>query len=280
MHLQVLKTYKMYIDGAFVRGESNRYQVIQQRGQTINLPRASHKDFRNAVSAAKKAFESWSRRSAFNRGQIIYRIAEMLEARRPQFKQLLQALQVDKPDVQIDKSIDLLIYYAGWSDKYQQVFSNLNSVEDYFNVSTLEPIGTLGILAPTRHGLVGICGTIALSLVSANTSVILVTSHLGALALTFAEVLHTSDVPKGTLNILTQHDYNLLNVFSTHLTLKGLVYYNLDLELKKKLKTYAAESIKILVDQGDLDWFSEKALDPHLILNLQQVKTLWYPIGL
>lgn len=276
MYLKVLKTYKMYLDGAFVRSESGRHRSLENG---VNVPWASRKDFRDAVKAAEKAFEAWEARSAFNRGQIIYRIAEMLDARRAHFKNLLQDLNIDNTTEQLAQSIDLLVYYAGWADKYQQIYSNVNPVEAYFNVSTVEPLGAIGILAPSKQGLVGLVSSVALSLVSANTSVILVPTPLGSLALTFAEVLHTSDVPKGTINILTQHNYDLLPVFSTHLTLKGLLYHDLEPKLKNTLQKQAAQAIKILVDHSHVDWFSEAALDPTLILDLQQVKTLWHPIG-
>lgn len=275
--LSILKTYKMYLNGVFIRSESGRHQSVENK---YNIPWASRKDFRNAVSAAEKASEAWSGRSAFNRGQIIYRIAEMLDSRRANFTNLLQELKIDNSAEQLDQSIDLLIYYAGWSDKYQQIYSNVNPVADYLNVSTVEPLGTIGILAPSEQGLAGLVGSIVLSLVSGNTSVVLVPPHLGALALTFAEVLHTSDVPKGSVNILTHYNYDLLSVFSTHLVLKGLLYHDLPPKFKAILKAEAAQAIKVLVDHSHIDWFSEAALDPDLIFNLQQVKTLWHPIGM
>ena len=276
MRLKVLKTYKMYVNGNFIRSESGRHRSL---GQGFNVPWTSRKDLRNAVSAAENAFEAWHKRSAFNRGQIIYRIAEMLDARRLDFEKLLHELELKNPPEHLDHSIDLLIYYAGWADKYQQIYSNVNPAEAYFNVSTVEPLGAIGILAPSKQGLAGLVGNIALSLVSANTSLVLVPAELGTVALTFAEVLHTSDVPKGTINILTQHKDDLLPFFSTHLTLKGLVYHDLEPESKKTLKTGAAQAIKILVDHSQVDWFTEAALDPTLIFDLQQVKTLWHPIG-
>ena len=198
----VTKTYKLYIGGQFPRSESGRYYPLQTSGRgTANICRASRKDFRDAVVAARGAFPGWSATSAYLRGQILYRIAEMLEGRSGQFVDELAAegLSKQRARSQIAAGIDRLIYYAGWADKYQQVFSAVNPVNSsHFNFSVLEPTGVVAILAPADEGLLGLISNLAPAIVGGNTCVVLAAASHPLSALSFAEVVHASDVPAGS----------------------------------------------------------------------------------
>ncbi len=280
--LAIKKTYKLYIKGLFVRSESGRHQtVIYSNLFSHNIPWASKKDLRNAVEAAENAIEKWQSFSAYNRGQIIYRMAEMLEEKRSIFKKMLQnfsEFEDQNIDLQIDKSVDVLVYYAGWADKYEQIYSNINPTPQHFNLSLLEPVGLTGIIAPYKQGLLGIVGSLLPALVGGNTSVLLVDKSLGNLALTFSEILHTSDLPAGVVNILTTHEDDLVEVLAQHQSIKALVYYDLDQKNTFLIKEKSADSVKIVIDNNQINWFSENALSPSLILDLQEIKTLWHPI--
>ena len=202
------KTYKIYIGGKFPRTESGRYFTLDDADGAViaNLCRGSRKDFRNAVVAARNAFDGWSASSAYLRGQILYRIAEMLEGRSDQFvaELALQGLSKRKAKKEVESSIDRLIYYAGWSDKYQQIFSAVNPVSSsHFNFSVLEPTGVVSVIAPDDTSLLGLVSNIAPVIVGGNTCVVLASEALPLCAISFAEVLHASDVPGGVVNILT-----------------------------------------------------------------------------
>jgi acyl-CoA reductase-like NAD-dependent aldehyde dehydrogenase len=196
----VAKTYKIYIDGKFPRTESGRYFALEdKKGAVIaNVCRGSRKDFRNAVVAARKAQPGWAKASAYLRGQILYRIAEMLEGRREQFVAELRAQGVANraAEKEVDTSIDRLIYFAGWADKYQQIFSAVNPVSSsHFNFSVLEPTGVVSVLAPDDSGLIGLVSNIAPAIVGGNSCVVLASESMPLCAVSFAEVLHASDVP-------------------------------------------------------------------------------------
>src|SRR4051812_46856922 len=206
--LPVLKTYKIYIGGKFPRTESGRYYLLKNaKGKAVaNVCLCTRKDFRDAVVAARAAQSSWAGKSAYNRGQILYRIAEMLEGRAAQFIDELttSGLAASVARAEVEKSIDRVLYYAGWADKYQQIFSSVNPVSSsHFNFSLLEPTGVVSIITPEETGLIGLISTIAPTIVGGNTCIALASTSKPLSAVTFSEVLATSDLPGGVVNILT-----------------------------------------------------------------------------
>ena len=206
--LDIQKTYKLYIGGKFPRTESGRYYPINNgKGNLIaNMCLASRKDFRNAVVAARNAQSSWAKQSALNKGQVIYRIAEMLEGRKEQFiaELIAQGETIKSAKAEVNTSIDRLVYYAGWSDKYQQIFSAVNPVASpHFNFSNVEPVGVVSIIAPEKQGLLGLVSVIAPTIVGGNTVITLASESKPLTAISFSEVLNSSDVPGGVVNILT-----------------------------------------------------------------------------
>ncbi|MBJ90038.1 MAG: aldehyde dehydrogenase [Woeseia sp.] len=280
----VAKTYKIYIDGKFPRTESGRYFPLKDVDDQVvaNLCRSSRKDFRNAVVSARKAFPNWSSASAYLRGQILYRIAEMLEGRRDQFisELVLQGLSKRRARKEVEASIDRLIYFAGWSDKYQQVFSAVNPVNSsHFNFSVLEPTGVVSILAPTGSGLLGLISNIAPVIVGGNTSVILASESMPLCSVSFAEVLHASDVPAGVVNILTGFREELTEQFATHMDVNAIIFSDDDGGVAKTIESLAANNIKRVIPRNAIDWSSEKNQNPYLIRDTQETKTTWHPIG-
>jgi len=280
----VAKTYKIYIDGKFPRTESGRYFTLENAdGEVLaNICRSSRKDFRNSVVAARNAFAGWSAASAYLRGQILYRIAEMLEGRANQFvtELMLQGESKRSAQKEVDASIDRLIYYAGWSDKYQQIFSSVNPVSSpHFNFSVLEPTGVVSVLAPDESGLLGLVSNIAPIIVGGNTCVVLASEQLPLCAVSFAEVLHASDVPGGVVNILTGFREELTEQFASHMDVNAVVYCDGDPEDTKGIQELAADNIKRVVDRVDTDWIADAAQNPYLIKQTQEIKTTWHPIG-
>lgn len=276
------KTYKMYIDGKFPRTESGRYFSLKDSSDAIiaNVSLGSRKDFRNAVVAARKAFAGWSSASAYLRGQILYRIAEMLEGRHEQFAAELVVQGVSKRAAkkETEAAIDRLIYYAGWSDKYQQVFSAVNPVSSsHFNFSVLEPTGVVSIIAPDDSGLLGLISNIAPAIVGGNTCVVLASETLPLCAVSFAEVLHASDVPAGVVNILTGHRDELTGQFASHMDVNAIIVT--DSAVMKDVQLSAADNIKRVIARADTKWQSDSAQNPYLIQDTQEVKTTWHPIG-
>ena len=280
----VAKTYKIYIDGKFPRTESGRYFTLDNtKGDVIaNICRGSRKDFRNAVVAARAAFAGWSAASAYLRGQILYRIAEMLEGRSDQFvtELMLQGESKRSAQKEVETSIDRLIYYAGWSDKYQQIFSSVNPVSSsHFNFSVLEPTGVVAVIAPDESGLLGLVSNIAPVIVGGNTCVVLASEHLPLNAVSFAEVLHASDVPPGVVNILTGFREELTQQFASHMDVNAVVFCDGGPDAAKDIQDQAADNIKRVVDRVDTDWSADSAQNPYLIKQTQETKTTWHPIG-
>ena len=279
----VAKTYKIYIGGKFPRTESGRYFTLHdKRGSVIaNLCRGSRKDFRNAVVAARNAQSGWAKSSAYLRGQILYRIAEMLEGRREQFiaELAVQGATQRAAEKEVDAAIDRLIYYAGWSDKYQQVFSAVNPVSSsHFNFSVLEPTGVVSMLAPEDSSLLGLISNIAPAIVGGNTCVVLASEKLPLCAISFAEVLHASDVPGGVVNILTGFRSELTEFFASHMDVNAIVYCDGGKAVAKAVQELAADNIKRVIARTRVDWSSD-AENPYLIRDTQEVKTTWHPIG-
>ena len=280
----VAKTYKIFIGGKFPRTESGRYFALENAdGDVIaNICRGSRKDFRNSVVAARTAFAGWSAASAYLRGQILYRIAEMLEGRSDQFvaELVLQGESKRHAQKEVEASIDRLIYYAGWSDKYQQIFSSVNPVSSsHFNFSVLEPTGVVAVLAPDESGLLGLVSNIAPVIVGGNTCVVLASERTPLCAVSFAEVLHASDVPAGVVNILTGFREELTEHFASHMDVNAVVYCDGDSDDAKGIQEQAADNIKRVIDRVDTEWSDESAQNPYLIKQTQETKTTWHPIG-
>jgi len=282
--IPVAKTYKIYIGGKFPRTESGRYFPLEDsKGKVIaNVCRGSRKDFRNAVVAARNAQPGWAGASAYLRGQILYRIGEMLEGRREQFaaELRLQGATSRAADREVDASIDRLIYFAGWADKYQQVFSAVNPVaSSHFNFSVLEPTGVVSILAPDDSGLLGLVSNIAPAIAGGNTCVALASGSKPLSAVSFAEVLHASDVPGGVVNILTGFRSELTEQFASHMDINAVVYCDGDRKTSRAVQTVAAENMKRVIRRTGTDWSGADAEHPYLIRDTQEVKTTWHPIG-
>lgn len=282
--LPIQKTYKLYIGGKYPRTESGRYYQITENGKLMaNVCRSSRKDFRNAVKIARESFSSdWSKRPAFVRGHIMYRIAEMLEARKAQFIEELVDLGDSKnsAEKEVLKSIDRLIYYAGWSDKYTQVFSSVNPTNTpHFNFSVYEPTGVVAAIAPEKFGLLGLISTIIPIILGGNVCIVLPSQQYGSLAISFSEVLHTSDLPGGVINILTGFEEELAPHFAKHMDVNALVYAADNINTIKQMQTDASLNVKRFFKWNFEDIFGEEAQSPYLILDTQEVKTTWHPIG-
>ncbi len=282
--LGILKTYKLYVDGKFPRTESGRYYILKDKdGKSLaNICRGSRKDFRDAIVAARKAQPGWAGKSAYNKGQILYRIAEMLEGRKAQFISELteQGSTQSEAENEVNLSIDRLVYYAGWSDKYMQVFSSVNPVESsHFNFSLPEATGVVSILSPENSGLVGLVSTIAPAIVGGNTVIILASKEKPLSAITFGEVLHSSDVPAGIVNILTGFRTELLAHFSSHMDVNACIYCGNDEEEIKKVQINSSLNVKRAVIYSKDNWMVEDSQNPYRIMDLQEIKTTWHPIG-
>jgi acyl-CoA reductase-like NAD-dependent aldehyde dehydrogenase len=280
----VAKTYKIYIDGKFPRTESGRYFPLEdEKGNVIaNVCRGSRKDFRNAMVAARKAQPGWEKASAYLRGQILYRIAEMLEGRREQFvaELVVQGVTQRAAAKEVDQSIDRLIYFAGWADKYQQVFSAVNPVSSsHFNFSVLEPTGVVSILAPDNSGLLGLVSNIAPTIAGGNTCVALASETMPLCAISLAEVLHASDVPGGVVNILTGLREELTDQFASHMDVNAIIWCDGGRKTAGDVQRLAAENVKRVVRRTRVDWSKADAENPYLIRDTQEVKTTWHPIG-
>ncbi len=278
--LPVNKTYKLYIDGKFPRTESGRfYQLKDKNGKTIaNICRSSRKDLRESIVSNRKAQADWGKRSAFNKGQILYRIAETLEGRKAQFISTMQqqGLTAAAAQKEINESIDLLIHYAGWSDKYIQIFSSVNPVESsHFNFSYPEPMGVVAIIADAESPLLHLVGAVAPAITGGNTCTVMASEKYPLTAIEFAEVLHASDVPGGTVNILTCLRKELLSQASSHMDINAFVFNDFNKEEKKAVQTNASLNVKRAVDFSTHDLNS-----PYRIMACQEIKTTWHPVGI
>lgn len=279
--IEVLKTYKIFIGGQFPRTESGRYYSLKlKNNMTVNVSLSSRKDFKNAVVSARGAFNSWSSRAAFNRGQILYRIAEMLEGRKEQFLEELKQLgyPAAKAKKEMEQCVDRLVYYAGWADKYQQLHSSVNPVAtSHFNFSVPEPMGVVAIMADESTALLGLISVIAPCIVGGNTCIVLASENKPTCAITFAEVLATSDVPAGVINILTGNRKELHTHFSSHMDVNSVINSNSEKEFNKTIGENASLNVKRLFI-WDKNWSEEKEQGPYFITDLQEIKTTWHPI--
>ena len=281
--IEVLKTYKMYIGGKFPRTESGRYFTLKNaKGEEVaNMCKGSRKDFRNAVVEARKAFEPWSNKTAYNRSQILYRIAEMLEGRKAQFiDELMQMGSTKKQaEEEVFTSIDRLIYYAGWADKYQQISSSVNPVSGaFFNFTVLEPTGVVTAIAPEENGLIGLVSVIAPIIVSGNSCIVLASESKALCSVSFAEVINSSDVPGGVINILTGNAEELIPHFSTHMDVNSMLYCGDDKKSIQLIKENSAINLKRIVVKNKVNWMKDEAESPYFITKFTEVKTTWHPI--
>ena len=280
--IEVLKTYKIFIGGKFPRTESGRYfHMKNAKGDLLaNICLSSRKDFRNAVVEARKAQENWANATALNRGQILYRIAEMLEDRNSQFIEQLQSTgsTFSAAKKEVDQSIDRLIYYAGWSDKFQQIFSAVNPVaSNHFNFSTLEPTGVVSIIAPNKNPLLGMISLLAPTIIGGNTVVILASTVNPMVAISFAEVINTSDVPAGVVNILTGDREELLPQFASHKDVNTIIYCGDNLKEIQTVEEIAVENLKRVSIYKRKNWDQENSQSPYFIEKCQEIKTIWHP---
>jgi len=277
--LAIRKTYKLFIGGAFPRSESGRsYVVTSVNGDFLaNAALASRKDVRDAVVAARKAFPGWAGATAYNRGQILYRIAEMLEGRRDQFI----AEVGGEAAAEVDAAIDRWVWYAGWADKLAQVYGNANPVAGpFFNLSAPEPTGVVGIVAPPDSALLGLVSVLAPVIVSGNTAVVLAAEERPLPAVTLAEVLATSDLPGGVVNLLTGRVAETAPWLAGHLDVNGLDLTGVtDPELAATLERDAAENLKRVTRPRvePADWYAEPGID-RMVAYLE-TKTVWHPRG-
>ena len=281
--LVVNKTYKIFIGGKFPRTESGRYYPLHdKKGKLLaNLCLSSRKDFRNAVVEARKAQSSWASASAMNKGQILYRLAEMLEGRREQFVNEIkeQGSSQNKAENEVDAAIDRLVYYAGWSDKYQQIFSSVNPVaSSHFNFSNPEPMGVVAIMAPEEQGLLGLVSVLAPAILGGNTTILLASYSKPLCSISFSEVIHTSDVPAGVVNILTGSRDELLTHMASHMDVNAIVYCGNDDAEIQKVSEMASENVKRTVFYRKSDWNNESNQSPYFIEKTQEIKTTWHPV--
>lgn len=280
--LAVLKTYKIYIKGQFPRSESGRsYAVSNQNGELIaNMCLCSRKDVRDAVVSAREAFNGWSTRTAYLRGQIIYRIAEMLEGRRAQFEDEMRllGLSIGAARREVETSIDRLVYYAGWADKFMQVFSSVNPVAaPYFNFSMPEAIGVVAVVAAKESPLCALVNAICPVIVGGNTCVVIASQERPLCAVTFAEVLATSDLPAGVVNVLSGDPKELCTPLFTHMDVNAVLGCGLDSQEIRVAQESAAQNVKRCVF-----WNEEQAVErsgPYEIMDFQETKTAWHPIS-
>ena len=283
--IDVKKTYKLYIGGAFPRSESGRSYVVNDASGKLmaNAAQASRKDARDAVGAARKAFDGWSGRTAYNRGQVVYRIAEVLEGRREQFVAELRAsegLSAAKANTFVDAAIDRLVWYAGWADKVTQVVGNANPVSGpYFNLSSPEPAGVVAVVAP-RGPLLGLVSVVAPVIVTGNTCVVIASEPHPLTAITLGEVMATSDLPGGVVNVLTGSVAEIAPWLASHMDVNGIDLTGVeDAALAADLEVAAADNLKrVRRPVGDVDWLAEPGLDR--MTDWLETKTVWHPIGI
>ncbi|HEX2154592.1 MAG TPA: aldehyde dehydrogenase family protein [Acidimicrobiia bacterium] len=277
--LDVRKTYKLYIGGDFPRSESGRsYPALDSEGEVVaRVAQGSRKDLRDAVRHARNAQAAWAGRSGYNRGQILYRVAEMIEDR---FETFASQVQVSDPDRrrarrQVAESIDTLVWYAGWADKFAQIYGNLNPVSGpFFNISAPEPTGVVGVVASEESALLGLVSRLAAVLVPGNTAVLLASESRPLPAVTLAEVLETSDVPAGVVNILTGRTDELVPWLADHMDVNAVDIAGATPEQRRRIQEGAVHNVKRVVD-GEA---TERS--PYVIAAFTETKTVWHPKGL
>jgi acyl-CoA reductase-like NAD-dependent aldehyde dehydrogenase len=284
--LSVFKTYKLYVGGKFPRSESGRvYEVTDAKGKWLaNAPLSSRKDARDAVVAARKAFGGWSGATAYNRGQILYRIAEMLEGRRDQYVAEVadaEGLSKSKAAAQVDAAIDRWVWYAGWTDKIAQVVGGGNPVAGpFFNLSSPEPTGVVAVLAPQESSFLGLVSVVAPVIATGNTAVVIASERSPLPALSLGEVLATSDLPGGVVNVLSGRTAEIAAPLAAHQDVNAIDLTGADEALAKELEIAAADNLKrVLRPQpvDDVDWSATPGIDR--MTAFLETKTVWHPTG-
>lgn len=287
--LSVFKTYKLYVGGKFPRSESGRvYEVTDSKGTWLaNAPQSSRKDARDAVVAARKAFGGWSGATAYNRGQVLYRVAEMLEGRRDQFlREVAEAegLSKSKAAAVVDATVDRWVWYAGWTDKIAQVVGGANPVAGpFFNLSTPEPTGVVAVLAPQESSFLGLVSVLAPVIATGNTAVVVASAASPLPALSLGEVLATSDVPGGVVNILSGRTAELATPLASHQDVNAIDLAGADPALAKELEAAAADNLKRVLrpqpvdGEGAPDWSAGPGT--HRLTAFLETKTVWHPTG-
>ncbi len=284
--LPITKTPKVYVGGAFIRSESARVFPLQDAAGNFyaNIPQCTRKDLRNAVEAAAKAGPGWARRTAYNRGQILYRLGEMLEARAGELADAIQLGGAAKAAAakEVSATVDRLIYYAGWADKYEQVLGNVNPVAaPYFNFTVTEPMGIVGVIAPDEAPLLALLSLIVPAITSGNTVVALASSAQPYPAIVLGELLATSDLPGGVVNLLTGFRKELVPTFATHTHLRAISAV-VGPEERKTLALGVADSVKrarLLKSEAPPDWYAETVQSLYAVRDFLEYKTTWHPIG-
>jgi len=283
--IPVLKTYKTYVGGKFPRSESGKtYPVKNSKNETIaHACRCTRKDVRDAVLAAKSAFPGWQNRTAYNRGQILYRMAEMLEGRKSQFvEELALAGGKEKQAAkEVEAAIDRFIYYAGWTDKIAQVFGTINPVaSSHFNFSSPEPTGIVAILSPENHPLLSVVSLVAPVIAGGNSCVLLAPESNPLPAVSLGEVLLSSDLPGGVVNILSGYHSEMAGNLSSHMDVNAVFNSSDDHSLRKLIDENASISVKRVKHYTPEDWHSHTVEDPYLIQEFMEIKTTWHPVGM
>lgn len=284
--LLITKTPKCYVGGAFIRSESGRVTALHDSSGAFfaNIPQCTRKDLRNAVEAAAKAGPGWAKRSAFNRGQILYRLAEMMEARAAELAEAITLGGASKADSsrEVTTSIERVVHYAGWTDKYEQILGSVNPVASaHFNFTVTEPMGIIGVIAPDDSPLLALISLILPAITSGNCVVALASSTQPYLSILLGEMLATSDLPGGVVNLLTGQRSEMLPTFATHEHLRALSGA-VNAADRKTLKLGAAESVKrvrLLKAEEPIDWFAGKMQGVEEIRSLIEFKTTWHPVA-
>ncbi|MFD0316941.1 aldehyde dehydrogenase family protein [Streptomyces flavalbus] len=281
--LSVFKTYKLYVGGKFPRSESGRvYEVTDPKSNWLaNAPLSSRKDARDAVVAARKAFGGWSGATAYNRGQVLYRVAEMLEGRRDQFTREVadaEGLSRSKSAAVVDATIDRWVWYAGWTDKIAQIVGGGNPVAGpYFNLSSPEPTGVVAVLAPQDSSFLGLVSVLAPVIATGNTAVVVASEQRPLPALSLAEVLATSDVPGGVVNVLSGRTAEIAAPLAAHQDVNAIDLAGADADLAKELEIAAADNLKRVLRPQPVDYFETPGTDR--MTAFLETKTVWHPTG-
>ncbi|WP_328679740.1 aldehyde dehydrogenase family protein [Streptomyces sp. NBC_00343] len=281
--LSVFKTYKLYVGGKFPRSESGRvYEVTDSKGKWLaNAPQSSRKDARDAVVAARKAFGGWSGATAYNRGQILYRIAEMLEGRKDQFAREVadaEGLSKSKAAAVVDAAIDRWVWYAGWTDKIAQVVGGANPVAGpYFNLSSPEPTGVVTVLAPQESSFLGLISVVAPVIATGNTVIVIASENSPLPALSLGEVLATSDLPGGVVNILSGRTAEIAAPLAAHQDVNAIDLAGADDVLAKDLEIAAADNLKRVLRPQPVDYTETPGIDR--LTAFLETKTVWHPTG-
>ena len=290
MSIDVRKTYKLYVNGAFPRSESGRtYPVNNSRGRLVaNAVLGSRKDLRDAVVAARAAQSGWAKRSAYNRAQILYRVAEVMQGRREQFiAELRHGVSAAAAAREVDATIDRWVWYAGWADKIAQVLGSSNPVAgSYFNFTIPEPTGVVGIVSPETSSLLGLISRVAPALVTGNAVVVLTSETRPLPAITLTEVLATSDVPGGVVNVITGFKKELAPVLAAHDDVDAIDIWGVEDAARRDLELLATDNVKRIahrplgISESRFDWLDDRATErPEWIAAYLEMKTVWHPVG-